>query len=116
MQAVLGASGDVPADTPTIRGWDFCHGRDLDRIMGSMIHTGFQATSFGQAIEEVNRMVRHMSVSACDPEGLCIHPSAMSARIAACFAEAHGNLRATLPCPRTMNPPPSAGRRESEWT
>jgi len=64
-QAVLGASGDVPADTPTIRGWDFSHGRDLDGIMGSMIHTGFQATSFGQAIEEVNNMVCLMSAYPC---------------------------------------------------
>lgn len=65
-QAVLGASGDVPADTPTIRGWDFAHGRDLDSIMDTMIHTGFQATSFGQAIEEVNRLVRPQR-AICEP-------------------------------------------------
>ena len=80
-QAVLGASGDVPADTPTIRGWDFCHGRDLDGIMGSMIHTGFQATSFGQAIEEVNRMVCSMPTHACYPtEWPHPHPSMVERR------------------------------------
>ncbi len=44
-------------DAPIIRGHDFQKGRDLDSIMDSMLTTGFQATTFGQAINEVNRMV-----------------------------------------------------------
>lgn len=29
---------------------------DLDTLMASYLHTGFQATSVGRAIEEINRM------------------------------------------------------------
>ncbi len=57
-QAVLGASGRVPDGTPEIRGWDFNSGRDLDGIMGAMFSSGFQATSLGQGINEISRMVR----------------------------------------------------------
>lgn len=45
-------------DTPIIKGHDFAKGGDLDSIMSAMITSGFQATALGQAIEEVNRMVR----------------------------------------------------------
>ena len=57
-QAVLGASGNVPEGTPVIQGWDPNTGADLDGIMAAMFTSGFQATSLGQAIAEVNRMVR----------------------------------------------------------
>lgn len=55
-EAVLVPTETVP-DTPIIRGHDFEKGRDLDSIMDSMLTTGFQATTFGQAINEVNRMI-----------------------------------------------------------
>lgn len=54
---MLGPSGTVPEGTPTIMGWDFDNGRDLDGVMGAMLRTGFQASALGKAIEEVNRMV-----------------------------------------------------------
>lgn len=47
-------------DTPPVKGWDFNKGRDLDGILESFYTTGFQATSFGQAVNEVNRMVGRM--------------------------------------------------------
>ena len=55
----MGASGKVPEGTPTILGWDFNDGRDMDGVMGAMLRTGFQASALGKAIEEVNRMVRY---------------------------------------------------------
>jgi hypothetical protein len=57
LQAVLVITETIP-DTPVIRGHDFNSGRSLDQIMESMLTTGFQATTLGQAINEVNRMVR----------------------------------------------------------
>lgn len=56
-QAVLGASGRVPDGTPVIKGWDFDNGSDLDGIMAAMYSSGFQATSLGQGVNEINRMV-----------------------------------------------------------
>lgn len=44
--------------SPTVVGYDWNTGRDLDGLMESMMRTGFQATCLGQAIHEVNRMVR----------------------------------------------------------
>jgi hypothetical protein len=57
-QAVLTPSAPLPAGTPVIRGWDFNDGATLDGIMAAMLTTGCQATALGQAVVEVNRMVR----------------------------------------------------------
>lgn len=48
----------MPEDAETVAGWDFDNGRDIDGLLGSMLRTGFQATSFGRAVAEINRMVR----------------------------------------------------------
>mmetsp|Transcript_31254 Transcript_31254/g.69558 ORF Transcript_31254/g.69558 Transcript_31254/m.69558 type:complete len:361 (-) Transcript_31254:688-1770(-) len=56
-QAVLVITETIP-DTPVIKGYDFNKGIDLDGIMQSMLTTGFQATTLGQAVEEVNRMLK----------------------------------------------------------
>ena len=58
MQAVLVPSESLPQDAVQIKGHDFNDGNDIDLLMSSMIHTGLQATALGQAIEEVNRMLR----------------------------------------------------------
>ncbi|KXS09880.1 Deoxyhypusine synthase [Gonapodya prolifera JEL478] len=50
----------VPERTPvTVRGYDFNNGVNWDGILSSMVTTGFQATSMGRAIEEVNSMLDH---------------------------------------------------------
>lgn len=53
--AVLVQSIEMPADTPQVKGHDFDKGREFDAVMDSMYTTGYQATSFGQSINEVNR-------------------------------------------------------------
>jgi len=55
--AVLVQSEDLPADTPVVRGYDFNQGVNYDALFKALASTGFQATHFAQAIEEVNRMV-----------------------------------------------------------
>ena len=79
-QAVLVPSDTLP-ETPTIRGWDFNNGRDLDGMMDSFYRTGFQGTTFGQAIHEVNRMVRRLETQkrreTC-AEHLCLHVTNVS--------------------------------------
>jgi hypothetical protein len=56
-QAVLVPSHTIPT-SPTVEGYDFNGGRDLDGLMAAMMRSGFQATALGQAVEEVDRMAR----------------------------------------------------------
>ena len=54
--AVLGESEEMPADSVAVRGYDFNRGADVDAVMQSFATTGFQATSFAQAVAEIQRM------------------------------------------------------------
>lgn len=58
MEAVLKPSSDLPEDMLKIRGYDFNQGVDLKAVLKSYLTTGFQASSLGLAIQEINRMVR----------------------------------------------------------
>lgn len=53
--AVLLKSIDV-SDSPVVKGYDFNKGVDFEGILGSYANIGFQATSFGQAVNEINKM------------------------------------------------------------
>ncbi|XP_011602221.2 deoxyhypusine synthase [Takifugu rubripes] len=46
-----------PEDTPRVRGYDFNQGVDHKALLQSLLNTGFQATQFGRAVQEVNRMI-----------------------------------------------------------
>lgn len=57
-QAVLVKSCSVPEDTPVVRGYDWGDGPvNYDQLFESYLQSGFQATNFGKAIEEVRKMV-----------------------------------------------------------
>lgn len=47
-----------PEDTPQVKGYDFNQGVDHKALLQSYFNTGFQATHFGLAVREINRMVR----------------------------------------------------------
>lgn len=57
-EAVLKHSCELPEDMLRIRGYDFNQGVDLKAVLKSYLTTGFQASSLGLAIQEINRMVR----------------------------------------------------------
>lgn len=40
-----------------VSGYDFNNGVHYDKILGSYLKTGFQATNFGKAVQEINKMV-----------------------------------------------------------
>jgi deoxyhypusine synthase len=40
-----------------IKGYDLNNGLDYNKILESYLNTGFQATNFGKAVNEINRMV-----------------------------------------------------------
>jgi deoxyhypusine synthase len=52
--AVLVASDTLPEGTPVIRGYDFNRGVNHDELLNSLLLSGFQATNFGKAVQEVN--------------------------------------------------------------
>ncbi|KAJ2500175.1 Deoxyhypusine synthase [Coemansia sp. RSA 1972] len=54
--AVLVRSEGVPDDAQLIRGYDFENGVDYNALLGTYINTGFQATSFGRAVDIINKM------------------------------------------------------------
>ncbi|KAM4597917.1 deoxyhypusine synthase [Polymixia lowei] len=57
MEAVLKQSTDLPEDMPKIRGYDFNQGVDHRALLQTYLTTGFQASSMGMAIEEINKMI-----------------------------------------------------------
>ncbi|KAI9348950.1 Deoxyhypusine synthase [Zopfochytrium polystomum] len=57
-ESVFVASVPMPESAIQVRGYDFNGGIDYPKILASMATTGFQATSVGQAIAEINKMVR----------------------------------------------------------
>ncbi|XP_058459745.1 probable deoxyhypusine synthase [Malaya genurostris] len=63
-EAVLQVSTKLPADTPTVRGYDWNRGLNYENLFESYRHSGFQATNLGNAIEEVRKMI------ACRAESL----------------------------------------------
>ncbi len=47
-----------------VSGYDFNKGINYDNILGSYLTTGFQATNFGKAVQEINKMVSKLSMVA----------------------------------------------------
>lgn len=56
-EAVLTASHKIDAATPVVLGYNFNAGIDYDALLGSYLNSGFQATNFGKAVQEINKMV-----------------------------------------------------------
>ena len=55
---VAGSASAIPEGTPTVQGYDFNSGPvDYDLLLRSFLTTGYQATNFGLAVEEVMRML-----------------------------------------------------------
>ncbi|XP_067088896.1 deoxyhypusine synthase isoform X2 [Osmerus mordax] len=69
MEAVLKPSSALPEDMPKIRGYDFNQGVDHRALLQSYITTGFQASSMGQAIQEINKMIDKRLEAVKEEEG-----------------------------------------------
>uniref|UniRef100_A0A8C1EDT1 Uncharacterized protein n=1 Tax=Cyprinus carpio carpio TaxID=630221 RepID=A0A8C1EDT1_CYPCA len=54
--AVLKESIALPEDMPQIRGYDFNRGMDHRALLQSFLSTAFQASRFGLAVQEINKM------------------------------------------------------------
>ncbi|GAB4820672.1 hypothetical protein N2152v2_007718 [Parachlorella kessleri] len=93
LQAVLVPSEQLPEDAVRIHGWDFNRGNTLDALLGSLLHTGLQASALGQAIHEVNRMLSwRLSHEPLLPEDPCPDPAQRAATRAKLFLGYTSNL------------------------
>lgn len=55
--AVFKSSTEMLTGTPIVRGFNWDEGIDYDNILSSYINSGFQATNFGKAVSEIQKMV-----------------------------------------------------------
>lgn len=55
--AVLQESEKLPENTPIIKGYDWNKGLNYHDLLRSYATTGFQATNFSNAVDEINKMV-----------------------------------------------------------
>ncbi|XP_069005371.1 deoxyhypusine synthase isoform X2 [Embiotoca jacksoni] len=84
MEAVLKPSCDIPEDMPKIKGYDFNQGVDLQAVLKSYLTTGFQASSFGLAVQEINRMIEKRLEPVEADEGNECEDSGESSRKSGC--------------------------------
>lgn len=68
-EAVLKESCTLPEDMPKIKGYDFNQGVDLKALLQSYATTGFQASSFAQAAQEINKMIEKRLETVEEEEG-----------------------------------------------
>ena len=57
-EAVLATSQEMAPDTDKVSGYDFNRGIDHHQLLKSFKYSGFQATNFGLAVEEIWKMIR----------------------------------------------------------
>jgi len=55
--AVLAVSEEMPEGSETVQGYEFNNGIDYHELLKSYKFSGFQATNFGLAVEEINKMI-----------------------------------------------------------
>jgi len=56
-EAVLVQSSTIDGYTDQVSGYDWSKGIDFEGLLNSYKRSGFQATNYGLAVDEVNRMV-----------------------------------------------------------
>lgn len=57
LEAVLKKSTNVSHLKETVKGYDFNKGLDYEELLKSYYKSGFQATNFGLAVNEINKML-----------------------------------------------------------
>ncbi|CAH0403658.1 unnamed protein product [Chilo suppressalis] len=69
VSAVLVPSQELPAETPIVSGYDWESGVDYNKLLESYACSGFQATSFGKAVSEINKMLKCRAVPLTEETG-----------------------------------------------
>lgn len=55
--AVLVKSEKIPQEVGTVKGYDFNDGVNYHKLLQSYARSGFQASNFGHAVEQINKMI-----------------------------------------------------------
>lgn len=55
--AVLVKSEKIPQEVGTVKGYDFNDGVNYHKLLQSYARSGFQASNFGHAVEQIDKMV-----------------------------------------------------------
>ncbi|XP_012282074.1 probable deoxyhypusine synthase [Orussus abietinus] len=66
--AVLKHSTPLPPNTPTVKGYDWNQGLDYGALLATYKTSGFQATNFGLAVDEVRKMLAARKVPLNDDQ------------------------------------------------
>jgi deoxyhypusine synthase len=66
--AVLKESAKLPEDTPIVQGYDWSQGVNYEKILKSFKTCGFQATNFGLAVDEINKMIKSRERAMTDEQ------------------------------------------------
>ncbi|KAJ8927907.1 hypothetical protein NQ314_019537 [Rhamnusium bicolor] len=56
-EAILKKTTDISLLREKVSGYDWNQGLDYNKLLNSYLHTGFQATNFGLAVNEINKMI-----------------------------------------------------------
>lgn len=64
--AILLPSSHLPEYSTEVRGYDWSQGVNYEGLLNSYATSGFQATSYGQGVQEINRMVGGAAVQQMD--------------------------------------------------
>lgn len=57
IDAVFKESQQLPKETPIVKGYDWSQGINYDELLKSYKSSGYQATNFGLAVDEINKML-----------------------------------------------------------
>jgi deoxyhypusine synthase len=66
--AVLQGSEKMPEGSEIVKGYDWSQGVNYEELLKSFRNCGFQATNFGRAVDEINRMLEARDVPLEDDE------------------------------------------------
>ncbi|XP_043255783.1 probable deoxyhypusine synthase [Colletes gigas] len=66
--AVLGHSSRLPNETPTVQGYDWNKGIDYHALLQTYKNSGFQATNFGLAVDEIQQMINARNIPLADDQ------------------------------------------------
>ncbi|CAB3360532.1 Hypothetical predicted protein [Cloeon dipterum] len=67
-EAVFVKSEQLPENTPQVKGYDWNKGIDYHELLNAYKYSGFQATNFGLAVDEINKMIASRKVPLNDEQ------------------------------------------------